>query len=208
MFLRSKSLIFNNLAFAMNVFVTTSLLTWLPSYFNRLYDIPMTKAGTMGAVVMLLSVVGAPLGGLLADKWWKKQVRGRLMFPAASSLITAVVLFVVFTFLRGNIQYIGLLVAGVTAVGFIASGIAVTQDVVHPGLRATSLSLNVVIQHLLGSALGPPIIGRLSDHLGLEVAMQFLPLFTLLAAGLFFIGSFFYEKDLSRVERVDLEIEG
>jgi MFS family permease len=208
MFVRSKSLIFNNLAFAMSVFVTTSLLTWLPSYFNRLYDIPMTKAGPKGAVVMLLSVVGAPLGGWLADKWWKKQPRGRLLFPAVSSLVTAIILFVVFTFLRGNAQYIVLLLAGMAAVGFIASGVAVTQDVVHPGLRATSLSLNIIVQHLLGSALGPPIIGRLSDHYGLETAMQFLPLFTLLAAGLFFVGSFFYEKDLSMVERVDLEIEG
>lgn len=207
MFLRSKSLIFNNVAFAMSVFVTTSLLTWLPTYFNRLYDIPMTKAGPKGAVVMLLSVVGAPLGGWLADKWWKKQIRGRMLFPAVSSLVTAVMLFVVFTLLRGNAQFIALLLVGVAAVGFIASAIAVTQDVVHPGLRATSLSLNVIIQHLLGSALGPPIIGRLSDHFGLETAMQFLPLFTLMAAVLFFVGSFYYEKDLSMVEQVDLEIE-
>jgi hypothetical protein len=38
--------------------------------------------------------------------------------------------------------------------------------------------------------------------------MTTLPAFLLLAAVLFYIGSFFYEKDLGKVEKVDLEIEG
>lgn len=33
--LRNRTLIFNNLAFAANTFVTTAMLTWLPSYFQR-----------------------------------------------------------------------------------------------------------------------------------------------------------------------------
>jgi len=72
--------------------------------------------------------------------------------------------------------------------------------VVHPGLRAVSLSLCVIVQHLLGSALGPPAIGALSDAFGLERAMEFLPFFTLLAGILFFIGSLSYAADAWRCE--------
>ena len=51
--------------------------------------------------------------------------------------------------------------------------IAVTQDVVHPGLRAISLSLCVIVQHLFGSALGPPFIGSLSDRSALKRPCNF-----------------------------------
>jgi MFS family permease len=63
-----------------------------------------------------------------------------------------------------------------------------------------SLSLCVIVQHVLGSALGPPVIGALSDRFGLATAMAFLPLSALLAGGLFFIGSFFHATDSRRVE--------
>lgn len=201
--LGNKTLIFNNLAFAANTFVTTAMLTWLPSYFQRVEGISMSRASTKGGVVMLLAIIGAPLGGWLADKWLKSRRNARLLFPAISSCVTAVLLFTAFSFYRGGIQYSVLLAAGIAAVAFVPAAVAVTQDVVHPGLRAVSLSLCVIIQHLLGSALGPPAIGALSDAFGLETAMVFLPLFALLAGILFFIGSFFYVSDAKLVEEME-----
>ncbi len=195
--LGNKTLLFNNLAFAANTFVTTAMLTWLPSYFQRVEGISMSTAATKGGVVMLLAIVGAPLGGYLADKWMKSRNNARLLFPAISSCVTAILLFIAFGFLRGNIQYAVLLAAGIAAVAFVPASVAVTQDVVHPGIRAVSLSLCVIIQHILGSTLGPPVIGALSDSFGLEKAMVFIPFFAMLACILFFIGSFSYNVDAS-----------
>ena len=93
---------------------------------------------------------------------------------------------------------------GVAAVAFVPSCVAVTQDVVHPGLRAVSLSLNIIIQHLLGSSLAPVVIGNLSDAHGLDVALTILPVFALFSGGLLFLGSFFYEHDLDAVDRATL----
>ena len=206
-FMKNKTLISNNLAFAANTFVTTSLLTWLPSYFNRLEGLPMSEAGLKSGLVLLMAIVGAPLGGYLADQWQRKRKNARLLFPSLSSLATGLILSIAFVFLRGNLQYGVLILAGIFAIAFVPASVAVTQDVVHPGLRATSTGLCVVVQHLFGSALGPPFIGALSDRYGLETAMQFLPLFTFLAAILYFVGSFFYERDLARVERIELVME-
>ena len=199
-FTTNKTLLFNNVAFAANTFVTTALLTWLPSYFQRIEEISVSKAATKGAVVMLLAIIGAPLGGFLTDRWLKKRNTACLLFPAISSLATSGLLFVAFYFFRGRLQYMVLLGVGVTAVAFVPAAVAVTQNVVHPGLRAVSLSLCVIVQHLLGSALGPPVIGALSDAYGLERAMVFLPIFTLLASLLFFIGSFSYTADAGRFD--------
>jgi sugar phosphate permease len=81
-------------------------------------------------------------------------------------------------------------------VAFVPSGVAVTQDVVHPGLCAVSLSLNIIIQHLFGSSLAPIVIGQLSDTYGLDKALTILPIFAFLAGVLLFTGSFYYKKDL------------
>lgn len=201
--LGNKTLLFNNLAFAANTFVTTSMMTWLPSYFQRVEEISMSKASTKVGIIMVLAIIGAPLGGYLTDKWLKNRKNARLLFPALSSCATAILLFIAFIFFRGNIQYAFFLAFGIAAVAFVPASVAVTQDVVHPGIRALSLSVCVIIQHILGSALGPPVIGALSDAFGLEKAMVFLPLFALLAGVLFFIGSFFYDSDARLVEKIE-----
>lgn len=205
--LHSRALILNNLAFACCTFVTTSLLSWLPSFFHRVEGLPMSEASVKGGAVMMLAIIGAPIGGYCADLWIKKRLAARMIFPALSSTVTAILLFVDLFFFNGNMRYALLLGVGVSVIMFVPSAIAVTQDVVHPGLRATSLSINVIVQHLLGSALGPPSIGALSDSIGIEKAMLLLPLFLLVAGVLFFAGSFFYEGDLKRVERVEIDFE-
>ncbi|MEW6265779.1 MAG: MFS transporter [Thermodesulfobacteriota bacterium] len=203
-FSRNPTLIFNNLAFAANVLVTTSLLTWLPTYLSREYGLPMSQAGLKGGLVMMTAVIGAPLGGHLADRWLARRPEARLLFPALSSLAAGLLLFMAFGLLRGPSQYMVLLVSGGAAVAFVPAAVAVTQDVVHPGLRATSLSLNVIIQHLLGSSLGPIFVGAISDAQGLNTALLYLPAFCLLAAGLFFAGSFFYVGDATRARAAEL----
>ncbi|MBN1533286.1 MAG: MFS transporter [Spirochaetes bacterium] len=206
-FISNKSLVFNNLAFACNVFVTTALLSWLPTFFHRTDGIPVSEAGIKGGAVMLLAVVGAPLGGFVTDRWLKRNQRARMLLPALSSVVSAVILYVCFSHLSGTPRYLSLLLAGISVMMFVPAGVAVTQDVVHPGLRALSLSVNVVIQHSLGSPLGPLFVGAVSDRMGIEAAMSVLPVFTVVAGVLFFIGSFYYVGDLQRVVKVQVELE-
>jgi len=195
-FTHNKTLLFNNFAFALNVFVTTALLTWLPTYFHRFDNLAMDKASMKASSIMILAILGAPLGGFLTDLWMKKQKKARLLLPAISSVLTGILLFVAFAFLQGKIQYLVMILVGISAVAFVPAGVAVTQDVVHPGLRAVSLSLNIIIQHLLGSSLAPIVIGKLSDIYGLDKALTILPVFGLAAGILLFIGAFYYQKDL------------
>jgi MFS family permease len=206
-FARIRSLLFNNLAFAANVFVTTALLSWLPTYFHRVDGTPMSAAGLKSGLILFMAIIGAPLGGFLADRWMERTPRGRMLFPAVSSVLSALLLFGAFTFLEGQLRYGMLLLAGIAIILFVPAGVAVTQDVVHPGLRAVSLGLNVVIQHSLGSPLGPLFVGVVSDGHGIAMAMKLLPLFSLLAGVLFLMGSFFYVNDLAQIEKVEPELE-
>jgi len=204
-FVTKPSLIMTYFGFTATVFVTTSLLTWLPSYFERVYDMEAQAAGTKASLVMLLAIVGAPLGGFLADKWRKTRINARVLFPGLTSILAALFCFLAFTVFQGQVQYIFLLLFGMTVTMFVPAAGAATQDLVHPGLRATSYAIAVVVQNLIGSSMGPIVIGGISDKTDLPTAMSFLPLFLVLAAILFIVGSFFFRKDISKVEEVPLE---
>jgi MFS family permease len=206
-FTRTPSLILTYIAFAGCMFVTAAYLSWLPSYFNRVYDIPMETAALKSSGVMILAIVGFPLGGFLTDRWRRTRMDARILFPAVTSFLTAVVFFSAFFFFTGSTQYYLMLLGGMLAAAFSPAAIAVTQDVVHPGLRATSYSFCVIFQNLLGSSLGPLFVGMVSDRWDLTAALTIVPVASLIAAVLFFIGSRFYLRDLARVEKVELSVE-
>jgi predicted MFS family arabinose efflux permease len=206
-FIHTPSLLFTYFGFAGMLFVMVSIMTWFPTFFHRVYGIPQDQAGVKAGAVMLLALVGAPVGGFLADRWLRTRVNARLLFSSISALISGVLLFSAFMFFSGNVQYAVILVMGLTFSSFVPAAAAVTQDVVHPGLRAISYALCVIIQNLLGSSMGPIVIGSLSDAYDIQTALMILPAFLVVSAILFFVGSFFYEKDLNKVEKVALEAE-
>ncbi len=206
-FLGTPSLLFTYVAFACNTFVSTALLTWLPTYFHRYDGLGMSMASIKGATVLLLAVVGAPLGGIVADAWMKRRLNARLLLASITCVASSGVLFVAFAFLDGNAQYLALLAGGLLAVAYVPAAAAVVQDVVHPGLWAISYGVAVVVQNLLGSSVSPVVVGALSDSLGLKAAILLVPLSSLLGGALFFAGSFFYAGDIRRVEKVRIEME-
>ena len=105
------------------------------------------------------------------------------------------------------VQYGIFLLAGIASIAWASSAIAVTQDVVHPGLRAVSYALCVVTQNLLGSSLGPVVTGAFSDRFGILAALKIASAMALISCILFFFGSRFYKRDLDKVERVALTPE-
>ncbi len=206
-FVRKPSLIFTYFGIAGVVFTTTSLMTWLPTYFIRVQGMEAGPAGMKSSAVMLMAIVGAPLGGYLVDRWRKKKINARLIFPAITTIISAVIMFLAFTVFAGQIQYLLLLSVGISVTAFISAASAVTQDVVHAGLRAISYAIAVVVQNLLGSTMGPIVMGSVSDATNIQTAFNLLPITLVISSVLFFIGSFYYEKDLSKVKAVKLEVD-
>jgi MFS family permease len=206
-FIHTPSLILTNLGFIGCIFANNAIIFWLPSYFHRTTGVSISEAGMKTSVLMILALIGLPLGGWLADLWFKKRVTARLLFPAITTALNAIFIFTAISFLHGQAQYLTLIGMGVLASAFAPAAITVTQEVIHPGLRATSYSVCVVVQNLFGASMAPIVIGKISDIYGIQVAMSILPVFLLVSALLFFAGSFFYKKDMSKVEKITLECE-
>jgi MFS family permease len=204
---KTPTLYFAYFGFAMMVFVTASMMMFLPTFFARVYGVAPAQAGLMASAVMVLAVVGAPLGGYLADLWLKRRKNARLLFCSISAIVSAVLLFISMYLTSGTAQYVILLLLGISITSFIPGVSAAMQDIVHPGIRAITFAIAIIIQHLLGTALGPIVTGTISDAYGIQAAFKILPAFLFAAAVIFFIGSFFFNKDYDRVERVELLME-
>jgi len=205
-FISKPSVIFAYFGIAAVVFVTTSLITWLASYFIKTWNVAGDRAGTMSSLVMVLALVGAPLGGFLTDRWRKTRYNARLLFPALSTFLSAVFLFAALYLFRGILQYVMFLLMGVLIMCFISGAAAVTQDVIHPGLRATSYAIAVIVQNLLGASTAPIIVGKIYDLTNIETALSVLPFVLIIGALLFYIGSRYYAGDMEKVAKINLEV--
>jgi MFS family permease len=206
-FLKKPSVIFTYFGMTAIVFVTTAMIVWLPKFFETTAGMDPKKAGTLAGAVMMLALIGAPMGGYITDKWRKTEPRARMLFPAITTFISALLLFIAFYFFRGTAQLITLFVFGLCIMLFISGAAAVTQDVIHPGLRATSYAIAVLVQNLIGSFTAPIVLGRISDLTNIKSAMSILPFSLLLGALLFLIGSRYYMTDMEKVTYVQLEAE-
>ncbi len=207
-FAATPSLILTYFGFAGMMFTSISMSTFLPTYFERVQGFPLQKATLLASGIMLTSIIGSPLGGWIADTWMKKKIQARLLLPSVSALLTAVLFMTGFhLFSGGMVQYGIFLLAGIASIAWASSAISVTQDVVHPGLRAVSYALCVITQNLLGSALGPVVTGAFSDRYGIRAALKIASAMALISCILFYLGSLHYKRDLDKVERVALTAE-
>lgn len=206
-FLKKPSVIFTYFGMTAIVFVTTAMIVWLPKFFETTSGMDPKKAGTLAGAVMMLALIGAPMGGYIIDRWRKTEPRARMLFPAITTFISAILLFLAFYIFKGPMQLVTLFVFGIFIMLFISGAAAVTQDVIHPGLRATSYAIAVLVQNLLGSFTAPIVLGRISDLTNIKTAMSILPFSLVLGALLFLIGSRYYVSDMEKVAAVKLEVE-
>ena len=68
-------------------------------------------------------------------------------------------------------------------------------------LNNTTLTL---ANNFLGLALGPLLVGRLSDVIGLHNAFQLMPLMSLAAAAVFFYAKRHYHRDMEHANQQTL----
>jgi MFS family permease len=127
---------------------------------------------TIGLVGGILSVVGGIpgtiMGGYAADIFRKKMKGGRMFFTATGALC-CVPLWLIF--LYSNNIYL-LLVANLILLGvgliWLGPAVADVHDIAGPKLRGIGVGIYLFIVNVIGYGIGPPIIGKLNDWLGVD----------------------------------------
>lgn len=123
-------------------------------------------ATTYGAAVLVFGVIGAGLGGTLAD-WYAKHFRGgRATFLAL--FVTALAPFIIaFRFAEpGSVLFYSGMAAGILFFSsFYGPAFAVLQSVTPQRLHASATGLSMLLVNVLALGLGSLAIGAVSDML-------------------------------------------
>ena len=197
-----RSLILAALGFSAWVFLAFGLAGWMPALFMRQYGLDAAKAGSITGLIYVLGAIGGVVGGIMSDRWQKRHRQGRYRFALTFILVGTVTKLILFLFFGASLKAVIVLAIVDTFVSTMATPayFAITQDVVAPRLRATSLALSSNLIFLTGGAWGPTVIGSVSEHLGggaagLTGALLYMVPAGLLAALFFMIGLRYYAAD-------------
>ena len=171
--LQNKPFLFLCFAHAMQTFVLGGLSAWMPTYFHRFFEMGVGTAGTVfGAVVIAGGALGTFIGGRLAD--WLLKKTDHAYFAV---ILASFVLFIPFAGAgilshRTPFSLITFFVA-ITLI-FLPLGPISAALVALSGrkVRSMAFAFNIFLIHALGDALSPALIGRMSDAVGLKMAVM------------------------------------
>lgn len=210
--IKIKSLRLVYLGYAMQLAMTMAFIVWAPAFLMRAQAMGVERAGFIIGIIGLMGIVGAPLGGILADAWQKKNPKGRVYLALISVLLSAVLLFLTVLFNLSGFGLIFGLLWGVFAMSGVPAVNAVSQDVVTPGARGVAWGMAGFVAMMGGAAWAPVVVGVVSDILGggsdgLRTALLLMVLCGLMAAFFFYLAARYYPADKERVKGFTLEAE-
>ena len=179
-------------------FVLGGAAFWLPTYLQRRFSLGTGTAGTLAGGVLVVGLAGSLLGGTIADRLAiRRRSASNLVVGVAGFILGAV--FVALALLMPSLAlFVPMFLLGAACL-YLYNGpyTAVKQNIVLPTVRATAVTVALLIEHLLGDSYAPFAIGKLSDALhNLQLALLILlPPLLILAAVFAALGLRHEEKD-------------
>jgi predicted MFS family arabinose efflux permease len=143
---------------------------WMPEILREKFRLGQGKAGVSAILfVQLAAIVGALVGGFLADRWSRRTARGRIYTSALGTMLFLPALFGV-----GNADTLALAIAGLIVFGlgwgfFDSNNMPILAQIARPEFRATGYGIMNLVSISCGG-LGDWGFGWLRDrHVPLNV---------------------------------------
>jgi MFS family permease len=169
-------------------FVLGGAAFWLPTYLNRRFGLGTGAAGTLaGGVLVLGLLAGSLFGGSIADRLTGLRRRASNLPVGIAGFMAGAVFVALALLMPSLVLFIPMFLLGAASL-YLYNGpyTAIKQNVVVPTVRATAVTISLLIEHLLGDSYAPWAIGKVSDALhSLQAALLILLPPLLLLAALF-----------------------
>ncbi len=164
--LRNRTMVHLAMGGALTSFVGYGLGQWLPAYFIRVHEMGVAETATyFGLVLGVASAIGTVLGGTLADRFSKFDVRMYAWLPAVGVLLAFP--FYVLAMLNTNPYWsIAILVIpSLLNSLWLGPAFGTIQNLAPTRMRAMASAVLLFILNIIGLGLGPFLVGVLSDVL-------------------------------------------
>ena len=180
--------------YAAVTFVTGGLSIWMPTFLQRLDGRSQSSAAfIMGAITVSGGLLGTIVGGVVAQRWSRKNPAALYLVPAWSAALAFVPAMVCFfgpRLFHTNALTVPTLAVAIFFI-FLGNGPvnAATVNSVDSRIRSTALAGQLFFIHALGDASAPTIIGVISDHSNLAIGLGATLIALILATAVFFLGA-------------------
>ncbi|WP_198781024.1 MFS transporter [Shewanella putrefaciens] len=181
----------------LQLFITASLMAWLPSFLNRYYQMGTDKAGVFAGLLVLCSGVGMVLCGMLTDRFCRDNPGNKIWLAIIYCALSGIVLTAAFSMSPGTGQLVLIGLGMLVAAGTTGPAGAMVANLTHASVHGTAFATLTLANNLLGLAPGPFVIGTLADKYSLATAMQVLPSISLVSGLCFLYALRHYQADLN-----------
>jgi MFS family permease len=198
--LRTPTLVYVFLGGALISFGMNGLVGWAPAFMSRELNLSVAKASSMlGSWGLVSGICGVLFGGVLADWLRRYTATGRVLTISLGLLIGGPLAFWLLT-LRDLDRFVPVFAAAFFFLSWFNGPIAaVIFDVVPATISATVAGAYLLFIHLVGDTVAFPLIGALSDRLGLARAILLLPLVAILGGIVILGATRTVGRDMARV---------
>ncbi len=178
-------------------------LTWMPTFLTDKFHLTLAVAG-LGATIFsqVASMVGAPLGGFIADRWARWRLDGRIRLQALAVLLGTPFVFICGYTRNPTMLAAALLLYGLSKGVYDSNLTAAYYDVIEPSRRSTATGLMNLVG-FVGAGLGSLAIGFAVDHkVTMSVAISSAAVvYLIVAAILFYTATSTASRDILAVRR-------
>ncbi|MBD3648473.1 MAG: MFS transporter [Pseudomonadales bacterium] len=164
MIFKCRTIMFAVIGFPSMAFVTYGLGFWGPPFFLRVHGASAGESGTiLGLSAAIGGWAGVTLGGVLADRFRQRSVRAKIYVGLLSGILSIPSALIVLTTDSITIAYVMNFVFSVTSPMWVGAAAATVNDLVMPRMRAIASAFYILMITFIGLALGPYMIGQISD---------------------------------------------
>lgn len=176
-------------------FSSVSFVTWGIDYATNYKNFSIKEAAiSLAAIALLSSVLGALSGGYFSDLAQKRVVFGRLLVMACAFLVAAPFLLLAIQSEEKWVVLAGFFVSMYFMSWYHGPTTAILHDLTPQRAHATAIGVYMFATQLLG-ALGPLLIGKVSDMSDLQIGLQAATAVMVFGALLLLLVIYFVRRD-------------
>jgi MFS transporter, Spinster family, sphingosine-1-phosphate transporter len=168
-------------------FTSGAIISWITEFLVRYHKYTVSEASlTIGFIILTAGLTGIYSGGYLADLFYNKTGTPRSLVIAIGFLASTPMLLMIVNTQTNIILLASIFFGSFFMAWYYGPLVALIQDIVPSGLKATAYAFYLFFVHLLGDTLSPSVIGKVSDMSNLRTAF-YLPIATNFLGALFFL---------------------